>query len=258
MISDSAVRHKKFSLTYIMMNDRRRFSFAIMLALCIHLLLLAGGELFFYVSNRDQTLHENSKTVSVLQVVLGISAQENISSSEMIQDKIILETEPSIVPNKIIAEEILSTQKQIDEVLDQFVDTENNLINSSGIDAAEMIVSESVAVPETIADNKTLFPSSAFSHEAEKNQLNEMIYSLIEKEKHYPALARRRNIEGIVGVTISVSAAGELEDCNVSSSSGTTILDQAAINVIKSIFPLHIVLQSETELIITIRYSLND
>jgi protein TonB len=237
-----------------MMDDRRRLPFAILLGFCVNLLMLAAGEIFLRFSKQD--FPESAKNISVVQVVLGKSIQEKISSSQIIQDENICDEEEAIasIQND---EEIFSTQKQNDEDFDQLADRENVLTNSAASNFNENIFSQSANNFEASAENNFSSSSQNIS-EAEKNKLVEMIYALIEKEKEYPALARRRNIEGNVDVSISVSSDGKLEAEKISASSGTTILDQAAINLIKNIFPVDIVLQSKTELIITIHYSLRD
>jgi TonB family protein len=221
------------------MSDRRRFVLAFILGLAASVLLLAAGELFFRFSKND--LHEAKKTFSVVQVVLGKSIQQNSSSPQSSAQKKIAADDENIFP----------LHQNIDEVIAPNNDSENSLN-----DMNENIFFESITSSEKMIGDNNAISSASSSIEAEKNKLSEIIYALIEKEKQYPALARRRNIEGQVDVTIKVSAAGELEESVVSSSSGTSILDQAATNVIQNIFPLNIILQSETEMIITIRYSL--
>ena len=46
--------------------------------------------------------------------------------------------------------------------------------------------------------------------------------------ENYPSRAIRREIEGTVGVTVTVGTNGRVSGCTVSSSSGESILDSAA------------------------------
>jgi protein TonB len=256
-LKSAVVFRKRFFLTPIVMNDRRRFSLALILALCFNLLLLAAGEIYFRFSKQD--LQIENTTAFIVQVVLGKS----------IQEEIVLEEEQSVLQNQFSNEEIIAPQQIVEEFTKPFIDQENILIDPFGDDFAEDNFSASgslseiitdndlISSPETIADNN-ISPSLESANEAERNKLSEMIYALIEKEKQYPALARRRNIEGQVNIIIQVSVDGKLEDSIISSSSNSSILDQAAINLVQNIFPLDIILQSETEIEITIRYSLKD
>jgi protein TonB len=256
-LNSAALHQKRFFQNSLMMNDRCRFLFALVLGICINVILLFAGELFLRISKKD--LHELKKTVSVVQIVLGKPIQENISSSQKNLDEIISETERANATNQNneIEEEIFFTQKQNDEVFNQLVNEENVLMNSAASNFDEHNFSQSANNFETSAEND-FFSSSQFSYEVEKNKLAEIIYALIEKEKDYPALARRRNIEGSVDVIINVTHDGKLKDEYISLSSGSTILDQSAINLIQNIFPLDINVQTEMELIITINYSLKD
>ncbi len=260
--NSAALHHKRFSLTYIAMNDRRRFVFAIFLGLCVNLLLLTAGELFFQFSKQD--VHETNKTISVLQVALRNPARENFSSPR--QNKTAIEEEQTIplhqhvdeYPQVITETEAADSPRQhTDEHPQTAGGTESMLVESSGTGSGENDIPESAASP-AIIPHSGLIESSESSDEADRNNLYETIYALIEKEKQYPALARRRNVEGRVGVTLIISAAGDLEYSNVSLSSGENILDTAAINLVKSIFPLDIVLQSTTTIDVTIRYSLKN
>lgn len=60
---------------------------------------------------------------------------------------------------------------------------------------------------------------------------------LIQKSLHYPEVARRKGIEGAVAVQFTMSTEGYAEDMAVSESSGSRILDRAALQSISKIFP---------------------
>lgn len=53
----------------------------------------------------------------------------------------------------------------------------------------------------------------------------------------YPAVARRRGEEGSVLIDLSVKADGSLESVRVSSGSGSAVLDRAALDLVRSLFP---------------------
>ncbi len=257
----AAACYKRFSLTPFVMNDRRRFTCAFVLGLCINLLLLIAGDLLFLFSKQD--LHIEKETASVVHVVLGRSIQKNLSlpqTEETEQHEIVPETEqrlPSNQTNQITEEKNILPQQEIIEAAESLTIQDQTPSNYSDAASGENIFSETAEATEIITGSNVV-SSSEISAEAERNKLYEMIYALIEEKKQYPPLARRRNIEGRVGVTIRISAAGNLQDSSIASSAGNSILDQAAVNLIKSIFPLNIDLHSETELTVTISYSLKD
>lgn len=58
---------------------------------------------------------------------------------------------------------------------------------------------------------------------------------LIERHKYYPLSARRNGIEGTCKVSFTVSSNGSIRGITLARSSGTTILDQAAIQTIQRI-----------------------
>lgn len=57
----------------------------------------------------------------------------------------------------------------------------------------------------------------------------EMLYSYLERNKHYPMMARRMRIEGVVGVQFRVLRDGSIVDIQVSQPSQAEVLNQAAI-----------------------------
>jgi TonB family protein len=64
------------------------------------------------------------------------------------------------------------------------------------------------------------------------------IREYIDKNLVYPSMARRRNIEGIVGLSFEIETNGELVSVSVNSSSGSSILDNAAMSLIRKMHPL--------------------
>lgn len=58
---------------------------------------------------------------------------------------------------------------------------------------------------------------------------------LIERQKKYPSRARRRGDEGVVVVSFVVSASGQISNVKVKTSSGSRILDNAAMNTVKKV-----------------------
>jgi protein TonB len=59
--------------------------------------------------------------------------------------------------------------------------------------------------------------------------------SLIERRKEYPVMARRGRIEGTVTVGCVVQRDGSLQDSGVARTSGSPLLDSAALRAVRSI-----------------------
>jgi len=65
-----------------------------------------------------------------------------------------------------------------------------------------------------------------------------VLNAAIELNLRYPPQARRRGIEGTVELRLEVAADGSLSDCALVSSSGSGLLDEAALKLLRSLFPL--------------------
>jgi protein TonB len=85
------------------------------------------------------------------------------------------------------------------------------------------------------------------------------IKDFIDKNLVYPAMARRRNIEGVVGVYFEIEESGELVSVMVNHSSGSSILDNAALTLIKKITLLkNITIKKKLALNVNIDYKLTE
>ena len=63
------------------------------------------------------------------------------------------------------------------------------------------------------------------------------IRSLIEENKKYPFIARRKGIEGKVLLIFTINKKGYLQNIKIEKSSGYAILDKAAIESVKKASP---------------------
>lgn len=85
---------------------------------------------------------------------------------------------------------------------------------------------------------------------------------IIESKKQYPLIARKRNMEGVVSVSVTIKNNGEVTNHKITSSSGHSALDEAAISMIRSIvmfksFPSELD-ESEVEFKLPVTYKLNN
>lgn len=78
----------------------------------------------------------------------------------------------------------------------------------------------------------------------------------IEERKTYPEAARRRGSEGVVRLRLRLSSDGRLIAATLASSSGSSLLDLAALDLAASVFPLDNIVRKELELVLAVRYSL--
>ena len=84
------------------------------------------------------------------------------------------------------------------------------------------------------------------------------VAAAIEAKKTYPPLARRRGTEGTVRLKLQVSPEGSLNSATVTESSGSALLDHAALDLAASVFPLEGSPARGAEVLLAVEYSLKD
>ncbi|MBN1698190.1 MAG: energy transducer TonB [Spirochaetales bacterium] len=84
------------------------------------------------------------------------------------------------------------------------------------------------------------------------------LYERIRKNTVYPRAARRRNLEGTVGISFTIDSDGDYLGCRITSKEGSSILERAAVSVIKSVLPYRHNLGKTVTLEVTITYSLEE
>jgi protein TonB len=85
------------------------------------------------------------------------------------------------------------------------------------------------------------------------------IKDFINKNLVYPPMARRRNIQGIVAVYFEIERNGGLVSVSVDGSSGSSILDNAAVSLIKKIHLLeNMTMERKLALRVNIDYKLTE
>ncbi|MDR1247851.1 MAG: energy transducer TonB [Treponema sp.] len=85
------------------------------------------------------------------------------------------------------------------------------------------------------------------------------IKDFIEKKLVYQPMARRRNLEGVVGVHFEIERNGGLAAITVERSSGSSILDNAAVSLVKKIHPPeNLTLNRTLALMVNVTYELTE
>jgi TonB family protein len=74
----------------------------------------------------------------------------------------------------------------------------------------------------------------------------------------YPPLARRKNLTGTVELTVRLDAAGNSLEITVHKTSGHTILDQAAVELVRDVLPFEHGLSGPLTLEVPITYTLTE
>lgn len=96
------------------------------------------------------------------------------------------------------------------------------------------------------------------SQEASRETLYRILNRLIQERLTYPPLAKQRNIQGVVGLTLVVSPEGKLLSLKLGQSSHSSILDRAAKTLVETLFPLSDppALEANQTMLIQVRYIL--
>gem|GEM_PF-4283776 len=77
---------------------------------------------------------------------------------------------------------------------------------------------------------------------------------LLDTKTHYPASALKRKIEGTVVLAVEIGSDGRLLRISFRSRSGSSVLDDAAVSLVKSVFPLQAALTSPLTVIVPVEY----
>jgi TonB family protein len=81
--------------------------------------------------------------------------------------------------------------------------------------------------------------------------------SAVESRKTYPEAARRRGAEGSVRLKLAVAPDGHLLAAKIARSSGSAILDRAAVTLVSSVFPMENSMRRNLDLELSVDYSLS-
>jgi TonB family protein len=93
-----------------------------------------------------------------------------------------------------------------------------------------VLANESINIPEP-EKNKTQQVLSNFSEQKYLRELRKMLEAQIK----YPELARKRELEGIVYLSVNINKNGEILNHKIVKESGITLLDEAALRTIKQL-----------------------
>ena len=83
-----------------------------------------------------------------------------------------------------------------------------------------------------------------------------LLSRLVAERKVYPEAARRRKAQGSVGLSLNVAADGSLAAAALKKKSGSAILDRAALDLVKGLFPIALRPGEPMEIALSIEYRL--
>jgi protein TonB len=138
-----------------------------------------------------------------------------------------VEPQPELPPIQETVQETINSEemREDDEAQEHSNDTGNSAEAPEG-EAGEEGTNEAVSEGGSVT-----------GHEYE--DMLAYIKDFISKNLVYPPMARRRNIEGVVVVRFEIESNGGLVAVTVDHSSGSSILDNAAVALIEKMYPLN-------------------
>ncbi|MCK9491944.1 MAG: energy transducer TonB [Sulfurimonas sp.] len=136
---------------------------------------------------------------------------------EIIKEKVI--EKPKKKP-KPIKKEILKKEVIKDKVVKEVVEKE---IVQTEVETKQEIVQKVEQVEKPIFDEKA------------KESFIAGLYEMLNENKHYPKMAKRRKLEGVCEVSFTLSKDGRLKDIFLKEACGHSILDKAALKVVRSV-----------------------
>ena len=93
---------------------------------------------------------------------------------------------------------------------------------------------ESVALPVEAVQKKVTKPATTFDAEM-KAEFIAGLYKILNQNKHYPKMAKRRHLEGIAKIHFRLGKDGKIHNVFVGKSCGHKMLDKAALKLITKI-----------------------
>ncbi|HTN94293.1 MAG TPA: energy transducer TonB [Gallionella sp.] len=114
----------------------------------------------------------------------------------------------------------------------------------------------STNIPTPIQPQSEPPPDKTF---ADSSWLTQTLWGLMNARKRYPLMARRMGIEGKVLVEATINEQGQVVQATVKQSSGNSILDADALELLRTVTPLKLdqfKLASNTTVVIPVTYQL--
>jgi protein TonB len=145
--------------------------------------------------------------------------------------------------------------REDDETQDR--DTGNNEEALEGSETQGQEKSNDNRNNEVLQEGRT--EGSGATTDSEYEALLAYIKDFISNNLVYPPIARRRNIQGTVGISFEIETNGELVSVSVNGSSGSSVLDNAAVSLVNKIRPFeNVTIKRKLTLRVNIEYKLTE
>jgi protein TonB len=242
------------------------YLFSLMLSLALHFVFIGWD--FPLAKAEANTVSGEKLKVCLRQVAMPQKAEakpvpkakktvkERVKKEKKITkktEKVKKKPQPKPVEKKLkkiipVEEETSDTEEVTNDVAEEVVAVSEEVLEiEEHLEPAE---SDSVAKAQTpvVESSKPSFDYDAYMSD---------IVRLIELNKNYPYLARRKGQEGVVSIDILIGVNGEVIRTELEESSGYGLLDKEAMKLVASVFPLGNSSGEEIRLVIPVRYRLD-
>ena len=250
-------------------NDNLFKSF--MLSFCLHVSIIYIAFYFSYSEKaKPILLNAQEKTISISFANLDLTSPKQVQAKERTQtfhkpssksvkplNKMI---EPTTLTQKIASKSIEQTPQKMEPLEKQTV-LSSEAFTPQKTSSAEQntkapIVQTHTSINMNSPSLSKLPPKKAQQFDISKEQLAR-IRTMIENALCYPAIAKKLRLEGVVLVSFSLRPDGYVQNIQVVSSSGSSVLDKKAIQTVASLDGEYPHLEEKVDLTLPISFSLN-
>jgi len=151
--------------------------------------------------------------------------KQQVVKKEIVKEKVIEKPKkkPKPIKKEIVKKEVIKDEivkETIKETVEEVVEKE---IVQTEVETKQEIVQEVVQEVKPIFDEKA------------KESFIAGLYEMLNENKRYPKMAKRRKLEGVCEVSFTLNKDGRLKDVFLKEECGHSILDKAALRVVSSI-----------------------
>lgn len=240
-----------------------------MLSFCLHVSIIL---FVFFVSNSEKAkpilLNAQEKTISISLANMELFAPKNLSNKAKNYKK----TKPTLTKSvsKIIEPTMLTEKiqnKSLEQTLQKMEPLQNKIVPSSEAFTPQISSNAEQNTKASIAQTSIsdimnspslskLPPKKAQQFDIGKEQLAR-IRSMIENALCYPAIAKKLRLEGVVTVSFSLRPDGYIQNIQIVSSSGSSVLDKKALQTVASLDGEYPHFEKKVDFTLPISFSLN-
>jgi TonB family protein len=199
---------------------------------------------------------QEDKIVSTIRMIK-LGTPPPVNTPDKPQEKRLVEKTVEPLPEISPVQEAVLSEEMREDDETQERDTGNNEEAPEGSETQGQEKNNDNRNNEVLQDGRAEENGAAANREYEA--LLAYIKDFISNNLVYPLIARRRNIQGTVGISFEIETNGELVSVSVNGSSGSSVLDNAALSLVKKIRPFeNVTIKRKLTLRVNIEYKLTE